>query len=332
MKTFHNKFPELMKAMESFVESVGNLHSLSQSISQDLQLPKDIFASLHQKLITASIYLAKIDFPLLTQQLFQGIKKYGEKAQQFSIIMVDAGWPPHGDFFPEEIHHIVEYHSKHTQEEVANEIKRMCLEKYHEQEIERLREKWQKSKLLSRRMKILNEAIIAHKRGLYFTSVPALLAQIEGVIAEGYAHYGRMKGSQYIEYIKQTCSRKGMFSFDEAIENFFEIYILVGFDHGATPKSELSRHAILHGGDTNYGSLSNSIKCILIFDYLQSKFGFITIGDGKAYHFPSCPIVVNNRIRFRSTVEIYKDESLIKGKSPCKICNSINNSEGYEEN
>jgi len=81
-----------------------------------------------------------------------------------------------------------------------------------------------------------------------------------------------MDGKVQKEYFIKLLSKTEIYSYDQAIKTFLFNVILVGFEHGTIPKSFLSRHAILHGADTTYGTVTNSLKSILLFDYLQGKF------------------------------------------------------------
>jgi len=109
------------------------------------------------------------------------------------------------------------------------------------------------------------------------------------------------------------------YSFDEAIQKYYLDIILAGFEHGTVPKSFLSRHAILHGGDTNYGNITNSLKSILLFDYLQDKFRLLSIGNGNCYHLIGCSVVQRNR-QLDWVLYNNRTEAEMDGKRSCKLC------------
>ena len=44
--------------------------------------------------------------------------------------------------------------------------------------------------------------------------------------------------------------------------------VFVKFQWGDPLSSSLSRHAILHGGDTDYATALNSVKALLLFDFV----------------------------------------------------------------
>lgn len=68
--------------------------------------------------------------------------------------------------------------------------------------IGRVRSDWARNPMLKHRLGILNEALDAHLDGSYTLSIPPLIAQAEGLIAQGMGHEGRMNGHQYRSYIE----------------------------------------------------------------------------------------------------------------------------------
>jgi hypothetical protein len=253
----------------------------------------------------------------------KGVELYKDSAEKFKYIIVELGWPPTDILYPEELTTIVEEYSKHGCESIRKDVDAFFLNKFDLEEINLILERWESTKALKSRLPILQQAINAHLEGNYYLSVPALLPQIEGIIADGYAHYGRMNGKNLGQYFKVLLSDTDMLSFDIAALEFLSQYILVDFVHGLPPKSSLSRHAILHGADTNYGTATNSLKCILLLDYLQDSFGYVSIGNGNSYHLIGCPVVLNFKVKYRNKGwVVYKDKNSAhkSAKLPCKIC------------
>ncbi|MDO9581022.1 MAG: hypothetical protein Q7J06_10740, partial [Bacteroidales bacterium] len=100
-----------------------------------------------------------------------------------------------------------------------------------------------------------------------------MLTQIEGVIVDGYCHKGWLgqdKLKRYIEKLYDLNSRTH--NIDRVIKEILLNNILVNFLHGDRINSSLSRNAILHGADIEYGIPKNSLKTILLFNYLQRSF------------------------------------------------------------
>jgi hypothetical protein len=107
----------------------------------------------------------------------------------------------------------------------------------------------------------------AHEGQHYTLSVPVLLAQLEGLIAEARRHKGRFTGKtlvRYLESIRTEGSR-----FQRIAARFVVDTLWSDFHHGATAPA-LSRHAILHGADVQYGTAGNSLRAILYFDIIRN--------------------------------------------------------------
>lgn len=96
-------------------------------------------------------------------------------------------------------------------------------------------------------------------------SVPALLAQLEGLIADASSHAGRMNATAWREHMNEAASRDPLVG--TLVKRFVNAVLAAPFEHGAPITSPLSRHAILHGGDVDYGTLTNSRTAILLVDY-----------------------------------------------------------------
>jgi len=179
----------------------------------------------------------------------------------------------------------------------------------------------EKKDWLKARIPILEEVIKAHISGNFWLSVPGILPQIEGVIAYGFKYVGYRFDKKREYYFDLLF--KDQFSFSKihkAIKQFMNKIIFIDFGHGSTPKSYLSRHAILHGGDTNYGTAENSLKAILLFNYLQESFGVASSKNGKTYHLIGCPIIYKRQNV--TDLKIYRTylKAEMDKKRPCKKC------------
>lgn len=247
-----------------------------------------------------------------------------EETRKFTTILLENGWPPHNTLNMNHMIEIIEIHESNANKiNVKTEIDRLFLDFYSIDQINRMFKVWKSKGWLKDRISILNDCVYAHNKGKYSLTVPTLLTQIEGIIADGFSHNGRMDNDVLKNYINDLLNRGDRFSYDTAIEEFYLENLLAGFKHGFPLKSFLSRHAILHGGDTNYGTKLNSLKCLLLFDYLQNKFGFVCLPNGEVYHKIDCRIVK----KFRNSHPVNKltvyDNSYQAdkaGKSYCGYC------------
>ena len=114
---------------------------------------------------------------------------------------------------------------------------------------------------------------MAHNLRMYNVSIPALLAQLEGLIVDSFHIKGNVDGhvlGMLLSILLKSDTKKA-FNFDNEIHKYYNDNILIGFKHGDAIKSSLSRHAILHGADKAFGTEANSLKAILLFDHIAES-------------------------------------------------------------
>lgn len=107
---------------------------------------------------------------------------------------------------------------------------------------------------------ILNQIEYGYSHKLFFLIVPTLFTLIEGMIARGFQHKGRMNGKQIKEYINELID--GLET--ESLQEIIDKRMLVSFEHGKEIDSPISRHAILHGGDIEFGTEAVALRLLLI--------------------------------------------------------------------
>lgn len=161
-------------------------------------------------------------------------------------------------------------------------------------ELARMVEEW--GERFGERQRVFEDALFAHKRGLYTLSVPALAAQVEGVLRDLTEEYGRNRrwierfneafGFRYDPRrpppppnLEEQMTRFMSFSAPERYEateemrrRFALLRINELYDHGdlSDPQfaSSVKRHAILHGVFTGYGELE-SLRLFFLLELLH---------------------------------------------------------------
>jgi hypothetical protein len=147
------------------------------------------------------------------------------------------------------------------------DVTEVFLNSYQKHGLQDVRHEWQKDPSIRKRLPILLDALKAHEERRFTLSVPVLLAQLEGLIAEAKQHKGRFTGKTLVQYLESIRTRGSRF---QRIAARFVVEILwADFQHGASLPT-LSRHAILHGADVDYGTGGNSLRSILYFDIIRS--------------------------------------------------------------
>lgn len=152
----------------------------------------------------------------------------------------------------------------------AEQVEAALLRKYADHGIEDVRQAWKADVLISARLPILVDALKAHEEGQYNLSVPVLLAQLEGMVAEAKQHTGRFNTKTLFNYLEPIATDGSRFQ--QIAAKLVVDTLWAGFTHGLPPPP-LSRHAILHGADATYGTGANSLRAILYFDIIRDALG-----------------------------------------------------------
>ncbi len=206
-------------------------------------------------------------------------KRAEETTLSFKTIVIELGFPPH-DFMPiYSMRRVIQLYEEKGIEYTRRFLERyMCMFVYDKVTLIEIHDSWQQAEWLEKRLPIIDTVIEGHFNRYYMLTVPTILAQIEGVLVEGILKLEAVDPDVKIKYEHQKnflgqflLGSKSSFSFDEQIEEFYLKTVLANFDRGKEVGSDLSRHAILHGEDVNYGTKINSLKGILIFDYIFDK-------------------------------------------------------------
>ena len=120
-----------------------------------------------------------------------------------------------------------------------------------------------------RRAKIISAAFKAHERGEYELSIPALLAQADGICQE-------LIGAQLFKK-RDNRPITALYIDDFAMDTFSSALLhplsqLLPISYSADQRGEdfdvLNRHQVLHGESVNYGTEVNFLKTISLINYI----------------------------------------------------------------
>ena len=246
-----------LPAFESFARG------LREQISPFAEAMRQMAASLAPIAAEWTASMAKL------APLFEEASRFTKTApSRARAAFLAVGYPPTDLITLGELRAIVEAHESGSHEALRKAVA-AAVDDITETRAGRahLRSRWSTSSLVVKsRLRILRDALNAHRLRLYGVSIPAMIAQTEGLIAHAYTHNASMNGAQFKAYL--TDAAKEDWLFGPVLEAFASQVLLTHFSHGSPVPSDLSRHAILHGGDTAYASRENSAKAILLFDYV----------------------------------------------------------------
>lgn len=236
---------------------------------------------------------------------------------EFTLTLKEFQWPPPtGDFDLADMRSIVQMRDCLPHEEAREQIDTFMLQRHGPAFIQERLHDWSHHKWIKKRMAILEAVMNAHIRGEYELSIPSLLPQIEGIIWEGYHQDKHITQKAETKLASLLCS-EGLDFLDQLASEFFLRTLMEDFQLDQ-PQPELSRHAILHGADTAYGTAVNSLKLILLFDYFLNAFGVVCLKNSTTYHKLGCPRIGNN-FQLRTVYGSHQSAEQA-GKKPCRTC------------
>lgn len=237
----------------------------------------------------------------------------GKRQVERSADMLDElGWPPPGHLPARLFDQITNGFS--SGELNRKDVEEIIVSFYTPERVLEIFNGWAKNPLLQRRLPILREALEAHSEGRYALSIPAIIPQIEGLVASAFGHSGKLDVRTVKGYVEVAFPRDQ--GFDRMGVAFFLKILFDRFQWGS-PIPLFSRHAILHGADVDYATEENSLRAILFLDQLQGKVGYLRTKRGSTYHLPSCRIIQGRQFR-----RVYGSgySAIGDGLRPCRVC------------
>ncbi|VVB54290.1 Uncharacterised protein [uncultured archaeon] len=246
-----------------------------------------------------------------------------ERVQKYRLVCALLGWPPRGDVTPKEILPVVAASDAQDFEQAYQRVETLFFSRFDTEGVLRLFACWERNPWLQARLPILRQVVEAHTGGLYYLTVPAILPQLEGLLADAFGHQGRLHEKDLLGYLERLFDGTEELAFDDAVRAFYATTVLGKFTHGTPLPRALSRHAVLHGADTEYGTLAYSLKALLLFDLVQDRFGVASYAGGRCYHLPTCPVFQRERRTRRAdrlVIHWLAELARKDGKRPCKRC------------
>lgn len=203
----------------------------------------------------------------ITDMLLQQ-EREKKASRRYTAIMIEIDWPPVLDIPNAATHQIIDLYDSMPIDEFRQKIESSLSKFYDEEELSRKLEEWKTVQILERRLGILEDIIVTHTLGKFHLTVPVTLSQIEGVLGDVYGHRGWMSGKSLEKYLADLFNHCIFNSPELSIESLIRDKVYGDFRWGDPVHSDINRNAILHGAKTDYGNKVNSLKCILLLDYI----------------------------------------------------------------
>jgi hypothetical protein len=183
----------------------------------------------------------------------------GKKNKQTLVRMLENGWYPFSRL-PLDFYKINELDDEEFNKEIyefykkfSNEMTKNILEGFKQ------------------RYEILNEAIEAYNKGMFWVSIPTFLTQIDGISREiiGTSIFNKIDDKTPLTKQK----RKPILVKEKY--NYSDLIYLTNLDFISEINKKykkgmvcFNRHGVIHGFDTDYGNEINNLKCMVILNYL----------------------------------------------------------------
>lgn len=255
-------------------EVIKQIESNRKNMFKALQPTFEFIHEMQQRRVNATkplidkLELFQSNMYKVGMDISQRIKEASDDVDRCKAILLEYGFPPHYDMDIKQMRKIARYYIDNGKEATHSLLDGFFVQFFTEERINKYRERWMKIEWLQERHSILNEATRSHMEGMYYASISTLLPQIEGVVFTHNEFVGKTSTKKLIDSMEVLLAEKGSFSLDDSVHLFYVNFVLDNFVFGQEIKSPLSRHAIAHGGDTRFGYKLNSIRCIVLFDYL----------------------------------------------------------------
>ena len=279
---------------------------------------------------TAPIRQALADFdksirPMLAQfaETAERLRPMLESLGRYPDAMAMFGWPPLEDLGMHDVYWVVTQYDAGAVESAA-EVDRRVIAAHPPDRIKQMLGEWECSTLLAREVPILKEAVQAHLERRYALSVPALLLCVEAVAVTLVKPKRGYLGQKQREALVAVTFRGDAKTGDleratlRASASLFNQMLYGRWLHGEPIPPYLNRHAVLHGGDLEYGDEANSLRAILLLDLLQQQYECFSLVNSRVFHRTGCPQV--RRLTSPTKHYLTSRDAQGDGRRPCRMC------------
>ncbi|UPG79712.1 hypothetical protein MX663_11305 [Bacillus subtilis] len=277
MKNNNIDMSSFIQGVKSIEESTETIHTaISKSIQPLVNLSKSIREHFKRPEIQESL-----------TRIAEGFIETKEDIKNYKKVIFLMGYPPSESTDILLMRQIGREYVENGESNLKSIIDDIMKDHYNAQRIDEIKRHWENYSLLKERLPLLRQSLNAHNLGMFAISVPSILSQMEGIVIDGFDIKQRVTGSKFKKLLKilfnieddeDSKGDENPFNFDNIIGKFYLNFILEQFQHGQENLSDVSRHAILHGGakPTMYAKEEISLKMIMMMDNLLYRINNLT--------------------------------------------------------
>lgn len=207
---------------------------------------------------------------------------------RYVAAMNELGWPPTilTDFATQQL--VLTTLGQRKPRDAAMDIESALVNHFDEARLKALLANWLEYELAAERRAILTQIVHAHSQGLHGLVVPVVHAQIDGLLSTAFRLQGKATDVPWKRLSKVLEGSPFPNSAHHVANRFLQSRVRVPFERGRPLRSDHSRHAIAHGHDLSYGTPQNSLKAILLLDYVIWAIKDLRLVEDGVYHRPTC--------------------------------------------
>jgi hypothetical protein len=238
-------------------------------------------------------------------------------------LMLELGWPPILEASFPQMNEILVIYREEGPEAAQAYVEALAGDCYDDTTIRRKLASWGSDPLLSRRLRFLRAGVEAHLRHDYACSVPTLLPQVEGLVVDLYQGVPELEVAR-IEVLVDTLlvaddegEDSALSRVDRLVREYYLQQVLRSIGRRDLVPDSLNRHCVLHGRDLAYDTKANSLRALILFDYLTTSLVIVSSPSGGVYHRAGCPAALVSRALIVLADPLAASAS---GRRPCQRC------------
>ena len=281
MASLQQPVQECLRSLQQALAALRNPLPVSKEVSmvmkalEESQQQMRVFREVTKQIVESAGWVRTAYAPLtifekelktwgvMIRQIFEELPKQTLKVMQY---LFEQGWYLGPQIPIDGIRYLAELIDQGDYEEIE-----LAIQRWAEERLEDILAKVKQH--FSSRFPIISDAVAAHRKGKYSLSVPVILAQADGIAYESVGTF-LFRGNppkefqKYLETFGLSGSPSVVDSFLAPLRSYSTLAKKSSKSVPEGKKGHLNRHEVLHGMDTDYATKANSLRAILLVDYL----------------------------------------------------------------